>query len=321
VRLDTTGCSGRGGVSRMGRVVFVNALLTVLFVGALPAWAAITGPASAHVLPGASVGVNMTTDGTIVAINGSHSPIFVVRSGSAPTFRFTFTVPTSTTPGSYGYTFIDDAAGNRPFSLIVDVPATTTTTTQPPPTTTTTRPPTTTTTTRPPTTTTTTRPPTTTTTEPLEETTTSLTTTTTVPQTTTIGPTTTSTTTTLPTTTSTSVPSAIAAPDDGGTSSRIPIGWLGGGSALLILGIGGAFLYSRHRPAYGSATPESLVAWRHLSKHRRAETLNRPSRTSGLSNWWRTSGPLISYREWRSDRNAAKDLQRRIEERRRLGRK
>jgi hypothetical protein len=127
--------------------------------------------------------------------------------------------------------------------------------------------------------------------------------------------------TTLPptTTTSTLVPAAIAALGDDDDGSALPIGWLGAGLVLVALAIGGGFIYSRRRPAYGSATPGFLLAWRHRSEQRRAASLGRPSRTAAIGNWWRTSGPLASYRDWKDAKDAARNLQRRIEERRRLG--
>jgi len=54
------------------------------------------------------------------------------------------------------------------------------------------------------------------------------------------------------------------------------------------------------------------------SQERKAKTLSRPSRGAGLRNWWRTSGPVVSFHEWRSSRDATKSLNRKIEERRRL---
>ena len=311
VRLGRMRNDGRGARTRMGRTGFVTALLIVLFVGVLPAWAAIksVSPGSATRQPNSSVGVNVSTDiaGGSVVVNGSAPGVVVTRTGSAPTFTFTFQIFTSAVPGTYTYTFLDgESLGS--FTLTVDVPppTTTTSTTQPPTTTsttTTTRAPTTTTTTTepPPETTTTTVPPTTTTVPP----TTSTTTTTTVPPT---------------TTTTTLVPAAIAALGDDDTSSGAPIMLLGGGLALLALLIGGGVMYSRRRPAYGSAAPGFLLSWRHTFERRRTATLGRPARFSGVRSWWRTSGPLVSFQEWRGGRNAAKDLQRRIEERRRLDR-
>ena len=145
-----------------------------------------------------------------------------------------------------------------------------------------------------PATTTTTEPPTTTTTEP---------------------PTTT-------TTTSTLVPAAISALGDGDDGSTVPLVWLGGGAALLAAALLATYAFvSRRRPAYGAATPGFLLTWRRRNEQRRVTKRSRARRTTSLGNWWRTSGPLVSFQEWKGSRQAARTMQRRIEERRRLHRK
>jgi len=312
VRLGRTNRDGRSGLSRMGRVAFINSLLIILFIGVSPAAAEITRvtPGSATRQQNSSVSVKVTTnivDG-IVAVNDFPSNgVGVGRAGKAPTFTFNFQIGENAVPGTYPYTFTDGESLGV-FTLKIEA-ATTTTTTLPPTTTSTT------TTTRAPSTTTTTEPP------PEITTTSSTTTTTTVPPTTTTSTTTTTTTTTtLPptTTTSTLVPAGIAALGDSDTDSRLPVEWIGGGFALLALALAGAYIYSRRRPAYGSASPGFMVAWRHRAQQRKAAVLSRPSRAAGISSWWRTSGPVTSYRERKDAKNAARDLQRRIEERRRL---
>jgi hypothetical protein len=273
-------------VSNSGRVGFISALVVLLFVTAMPTWAAVTAPGSANVLPGRSVSVNVASDGSVVSVSNQPG-ISEGCSGSTPNFSCTFTAGSNLQPGSYPYTFFDDVGGTSGFTLIVDTPPTTTT----PPTT------------APPTTTTTRPRPTTTTTQPPEETTT------------------TSSTTTVPptTTTSTLIPAAIAALGDDDLNSTFPIGVAGGGMALLALVIAGTVVFLRRRPAYGGVTPGFMVAWRNRREERRAATLRRPRPLARLKSWWRVSGPVVSYQEWRSGRDAASDLQRRIEERRRLG--
>jgi len=365
-------CHGRP--MRMGSVAFVNALFVVLLIGALPAWATVTGPGSAHVLPGSAVGVTISTDGATMGVSGGHAGISVGQSGAAPTVRFTFTASTSASPGSYLYTFFDDVGGGSSFTLIVDAPTPTTV----PPTTTTTA------TTRPPrTTTTTTEPATTTTTEQVPTVSIADGNATegkavwfnvtlsgayskviTVKYTTTDGTATTGdldyvatsgvltfipgdTTETIAvptggdtrdepnedftitlsapsnatirvgsatgtindndmtdagvtlgdtTTTTTAIPAVISAPVDGERNVLRLVILLGGGLALVVLAVAGALTYSR----------------------RGGSPLRPTSGVAGIGNWWRTSGPLVLYKEWKSGRNVAKDLQKKIEERRRL---
>ncbi len=104
------------------RGVFLGLLVLLAIAAAVPASAQITSvsPGSANVLPGNSVGVNVTTDGTLVGVSGNHAGISVGPSqGSGPTVRFTFTAGTSAAPGSYGYSFFDDLGGSGSFTLIV----------------------------------------------------------------------------------------------------------------------------------------------------------------------------------------------------------
>lgn len=300
-------------VSRAARLAFVVALVSALFVGAVPAWAALSGAGSASVVAGNATSVSITTDvpGGSIFVSGGHTGIAVSGGGTGPTVSFRFTVALSTAAGSYPYTFTDGQSA-KPFTLNVTAAPVTTTTTQPPtttttqpPTTTTTRPATTTTTTTvPPETTTTTEPPTTTTTVPPTTTTTEPPTTTTVPPTT--------------TTSSTLVPASIAALGDSEGGNKLPLPWIGGAVALLALIAGGAFIYSQRKPAYGAASSGVVIAMKNRSHERKAKTLSRPSRGAGLRNWWRTSGPVVSFHEWRSGRDATKSLNRKIEERRRL---
>lgn len=300
-------------------LLLVAAATAILLSGIVPAVAQITSvsPGSAHVKPGNSVGVTVTTDaGSVVLASGSAPGVSVGQSG----FTFTFTAFTTATPGTYGYTFTDGASTGS-FTLIVDEPPATTTTTTVPPTTTTTRPPVATTTTRPATTTTR---PTTTTTAPTTTTSTTSTTTTTLAPTTTT--TTTSTTTTVPptTTTSTLVPAAIVAIDDGdegGSSFGNPFVWFGGGAALFALALAGAYvLWSRRRPTYGAATPGFVLAWRQRRERRKVSKPSQGSKTAGLSYWWRTSGPVASYHDWRESHHAAKTVRQQIKDRQRLRR-
>ena|GEM_PF-6667779 len=301
-------------VSRVGRLAFSVALVSALFVGVVPAWAALSGAGSATVVAGNATSVSITTDvpGGSIGVSGSHGGIAVSGGGAGPTVTFRFTVALSTAAGSYPYTFTDGQSA-KPFTLNVTAAPVTTTTTQPPTTTTTTTRPATTTTR--PATTTTTEPPTTTTTTTTEPPTT---TTTVPPTTTTTEP---PTTTTLPPTTTTSstlVPASIAALGDSEGGNELPLPWIGGAAALLALIAGGAFIYSRRKPAYGSASSGVVIAMKNRSQERKAKTLSRPSRGAGLRNWWRTSGPVVSFHEWRSSRDATKSLNRKIEERRRL---
>jgi hypothetical protein len=111
---------GQSAFTGMRKLLFVGAFLVALAAGALPAWANITGPASAHVLPGTAVSINMQTDGTNLTISGN-PPIVVQRLGSAPTFRFTFKVPEGVEPDSYVFIF-NDGVDTFFFSLIVVSP-------------------------------------------------------------------------------------------------------------------------------------------------------------------------------------------------------
>lgn len=308
MRTGRTRRNGRLSTPLRASTLVVLFLLGTLLLGTVPAWAAVTAPGSASVTAGSAAGVNVSTDGATVSALGSHTGISVGRSGSAPNFRFTFTAGTQVSEGSYSYTFADDVGGSSGFTLNVSA-APPTTTTQPPTTTTTSA------------STTTTRATTTTTEAPEETTTTSSSTTTVPPTTTTAAPTTTtSTTSTLPptTTSSTLVPAAVAALGDGDEGQELPIAWIGGGAALLAIIALGAFLYSRRRPAYGTASPGFLLAMQHRSQKRRATALSRPSRSAGVASWWRNFAPVVAVRESRSARSDAKDLNRKIAERRRL---
>jgi len=134
-----------------------------------------------------------------------------------------------------------------------------------------------------------------------------------------------STITTVPTTTTTSTlaPAAVAAPDEPRNTvliSRdplIPMAWIGGGLALVALAIGGAYAYSRRPRAYGSQAPSFLATWRNRDKERSATTSDDGSRAGRISSWWQTSGPVASHRDWKSRRHTSRELNRRIEERRR----
>jgi len=75
VRSGRTRRDCHGLPTHMSSVVFVNVLFVVLLIGALPAAATVTGPGSAHVLPGGAVGVNISTDGATMGVSGSHGGI------------------------------------------------------------------------------------------------------------------------------------------------------------------------------------------------------------------------------------------------------
>jgi hypothetical protein len=296
------------------RILVVMAGVLVLFVATtLPVSAAITSvsPGSAHVLPGGSVGVSVTTDQAAnVALAGGSAPNVSVspQAGAGPTVRFTFVAFSTAIPGTYRYTFTD-GAGTGSFTLIVDAPTVTTITTAPPTTTATTKPkPTTTTTTRAATTTTV--PPATTTTEPPPTTTSTL------------PPTTTSTTTTLPptTTSSTLVPAGIAVLGEGGDGggTNLPFGWIGGGGVLFAALVAGGIVAVRR---WGAPASGAMLAMRQRSERRRVAHVPRSGGASRVSLWWRTSGPLVSFREWRSSRSASATMRRQLEERDRLRRR
>ena len=307
-------------------LVLAMAMGLVLLVQVSPASAAVSAPGSASVLPGGATSVTATTDASTIGVSGGAGGISVApSSGSGPNVRFSFTVGTSVAPGTYGYTFFDDAGGTSSFTLIVDSPPATTTTSTTSTTTTTTSPPAATTTTRP--TTTTTRPTTTTTT-----TSTTSTTTTTVPTTTTSTTSTTTTTTapttttTAPTTTTTStlVPAGIVALGDsegGGGALGGPFVWFGGGAVLLALALAGGYtLWSRRQPTYGAATPGFILAWSQRRERHKVQRTSHGSRRASFGTWWKTSGPVVNYQEWRGSRDAAKTVRRQIEDRKRLRR-
>ncbi|MEA3501854.1 MAG: hypothetical protein U9R47_03705, partial [Actinomycetota bacterium] len=139
--------AGKGALRRLALTGVLLAFALGWMVPPVAAQITSVSPGSAHVAPGSSVGVSVTTDLSNVSLAAGSAPgVTVGKGGSAPTFTFTFTAFTSATPGTYSYTFTDGASTGS-FTLTVDSPPATTTTT-----TTTTRPPT--TTTRPPTTTT-----------------------------------------------------------------------------------------------------------------------------------------------------------------------
>jgi hypothetical protein len=121
------------------------------------------------------------------------------------------------------------------------------------------------------------------------------------------------------------VPANIAALDDsdeGGSSSGSPFIWFGGGAALFALVLAGAYtLWSRQRPTYGATTPGVVLAWRQRRERDRVAKPAHTNRTAGFSYWWRTSGPIVSYHEWRASRHAGKTVRRQIEERQRLRQK
>ena len=83
--------------------------------------------------------------------------------------------------------------------------------------------------------------------------------------------------------------------------------------------IAGVLVYLRRRPAYAAAAaPAFMTSWRRRSEKRRMTHLGRAKRGTGIRAWWRTSGPVVSYQERRSGKDAARSLNRKIEERRRL---
>jgi hypothetical protein len=301
--------------SRVAFGGFAALAISLLFFIAPPAQAALQAPGSRSVAPGSAVSVTVTTDQAGIALTGADPPGVTVapRNGTGPSVTFTFTALTTATPGSYSFTFTDGQSSS-PFTLTVTVPPPTTTTTTAPPTTTTTAPPATTTTTRAPTTTTTTTEPptTTTTTEPP-------TTTTTAPPTTTTTQAPTTTTTTVPptTTTTTLVPAIIDAGGETGEGGGPPFGLILGGAAALAL-LGGIFAFFRSRRPIGASTPGVVLAFDHNREKRRVSSQSRRSRGTPISVWWRTSGPVATYHDWRSSRGAEKTIRRQIEERKRL---
>lgn len=280
--------------------------ITVTVLGSPAAIAAITAPSARSVTAGSSVVVSVTTDGTVVGVGPSYAGIVTSVGGSAPTFSVRFSTTELTAPGSYAYSFADDLGGSSGFTLTVNAPpVTTTSSTTLPPATTTTRPTPTTTTEAP--TTTTTEPPTTTTTEPPATTTVAPTTTTT-----TVPPTTT-TTTLAPTTTSTLVPAILAAPDDGGSSTRIP--WELGGVAGVAILVGVGWLVTRERYAYGTAALGVGHAWRRRAEQHRTSKLGKPSKKASASAWWKSVGVVVVFREWRARRREERALRKRLKQR------
>jgi len=61
-----------------------------------------------------------------------------------------------------------------------------------------------------------------------------------------------------------------------------------------------------------------VLAWRQRSERRKVSRTSHTKSTAGLSYWWTTSGPVVSYHEWRATRHATKTVRRQIEERQRL---
>ena len=300
---------------RLSRLLAAGALLALLTISSLPAWAAITSvsPSSATVRPGQSVTVTVTSNGAEVGVGPSYPDVTVKNKDNSPPFTFTFQVSLAAVPGTkYSYTFADDLLGTGSFTLTVGLPiptTTTTTTTTVPPTTTTTRAPTTTTTTTVPDTTTTTLAPTTTTTTlPPTTTTTTRASTTSVPPTTT---------TTVPPTTTTLVPVSLTIGDDEGSGPLLPVAIAGGSFAIAALAFGGWAFRRNQRPVYSRSSFGPALAYRRWSEQRRAEKRSRAGDARGFADWWRGLGPVITFSEWRSRREAEKKLQRRIRERRR----
>jgi hypothetical protein len=107
--------------------------------------------------------------------------------------------------------------------------------------------------------------------------------------------------------------------DDGGSGLGNPFLWFGGGAVLLAMALAGAYAVSRRRqPTYGATTPGFVLAWRQRRERGRVAKPAHASRAAGFSYWWRTSGPIVSYHEWRASRHAGKTVRRQIEERQRL---
>ena len=277
--------------------VLVAAALGVLVIA--PADAAITSvsPGSRSVPEGSftQISVSVTTDQAAVGSGGCSGPVTISGGGAGPTVQFLVTVPASTPVGSYGCSFADGTPQTGSFTVTVveAAPTTTTTSTTQPPTTTTTQAPT----------TTTTRPPTTTTTQ---------------------SPTTTVTTTTQPptTTTSTLVPSAIGPTD--GTSSGPILPWPLIAVGAVAVGLGALLVFRRRGRgpvAPARATPGFVIAWDRRRERRRLRSQAKARRSqSRIGLWWRTSGPVARYRDWRSARGASRDVRRQIEERQRMRR-
>ncbi|HSJ70575.1 MAG TPA: hypothetical protein VLA29_02890 [Acidimicrobiia bacterium] len=120
-----------------------------------------------------------------------------------------------------------------------------------------------------------------------------------------------------PTTTTTLVPAIVDAGGDTGDSGGPPIGLIAGGAGLLVL-LAGAFAFVRSRRPIGASTPGIVLAFDHNREKRRVSTQSRRSRGTPISVWWRTSGPVATYHDWRSSRGAEKTIRRQIEERKRL---
>jgi hypothetical protein len=91
---------------------------------------------------------------------------------------------------------------------------------------------------------------------------------------------------------------------------------LGGAAALALLG--GIFAFFRSRRPIGASTPGVVLAFDHNREKRRVSSQSRRSRGTPISVWWRTSGPVATYHDWRSSRGAEKTIRRQIEERKRL---
>jgi hypothetical protein len=92
---------------------------------------------------------------------------------------------------------------------------------------------------------------------------------------------------------------------------------IAGGAGLLALLFGAVAFFRRRRPI-GASTPGYVLAFDHNREKRRVSTQSRRSRGTPLSVWWRTSGPVATYQDWRSSRGAEKTIRRQIEERKRL---
>ena len=93
------------------------------------------------------------------------------------------------------------------------------------------------------------------------------------------------------------------------------------GVAFTALAAVGIVAFGRSRRPATAATPAFILAWERRSERRRVRSQQKARRsTSRIGVWWRTSGPVASYRDWRSARNADRALRRQIEERQRLNR-
>lgn len=92
---------------------------------------------------------------------------------------------------------------------------------------------------------------------------------------------------------------------------------IAGGAGLLLL-VGGVVAFFRRRRPIGATTPGFVLAFDRNREKRRVSTQSRGSRGTPISVWWRTSGPVATYNDWRSSRGAEKTIRRQIEERKRL---